>query len=117
MTILEQIRQFSDRFGKDIILQSTTWRYYRLGTGSPVLWLYRRIATSSARIYIFGKTGCPAYRHRPRLSPCEDIAEFIAAFDAIMQTEGITNFALGGQSYGGMLAQAYLAQRGKLSRG
>ena len=33
------------------------------------------------------------------------------AFDNILHTEGVDTFALVGQSYGGMLAQAYLAHR------
>jgi pimeloyl-ACP methyl ester carboxylesterase len=35
----------------------------------------------------------------------------MAAFDAILQAEGVQTCALGGQSYGGLLAQAYLAHR------
>jgi pimeloyl-ACP methyl ester carboxylesterase len=43
--------------------------------------------------------------------PVKTIDEFNAAIDAILQTEGIHKFSLGGQSYGGLLAQAYLAYR------
>ena len=43
----------------------------------------------------------------------QTIDEFITAFDTILQTEGIDTFALGGQSYGGLLAQAYLAHKTK----
>ena len=39
MNIMEQMHQFSDRFGKQIIVNNTTWRYYRLGSGTPILWL------------------------------------------------------------------------------
>jgi pimeloyl-ACP methyl ester carboxylesterase len=39
------------------------------------------------------------------------IDEFLTAFDTIIHTEGLQTFALGGQSYGGFLAQAYLAHQ------
>lgn len=40
------------------------------------------------------------------------IGELMGALDAILRTEGMTTFTLAGQSYGGMLAQAYLAHKG-----
>jgi pimeloyl-ACP methyl ester carboxylesterase len=49
----------------------------------------------------------------PDYPPVQTIDEFFTAFDAILQTEGIDTFALGGQSYGGLLAQAYLAHKTK----
>jgi pimeloyl-ACP methyl ester carboxylesterase len=49
----------------------------------------------------------------PDYPPVQTIGEFITAFDSILQTEGIDTFALGGQSYGGLLAQAYLAHKSK----
>jgi pimeloyl-ACP methyl ester carboxylesterase len=39
------------------------------------------------------------------------IEEFINAFDVILRSEGVETFALACQSYGGMLAQAYLAHK------
>ncbi|KZS67629.1 alpha/beta fold hydrolase [Mycobacterium ostraviense] len=39
------------------------------------------------------------------------VAEFMAAFDAILRAESVDSAALVGQSYGGTLAQAYLAHR------
>ena len=36
---------------------------------------------------------------------------FRPGFLAILQAEGIEKFSLGGQSYGSLLAQAYLANR------
>jgi len=47
----------------------------------------------------------------PDYPPVQTIGEFFTAFDAILQTEGIDTFVLGGQSYGGLLAQAYLAHK------
>jgi hypothetical protein len=36
MTISERARCFADHFGKHITLGDTTWRYYRLGDGTPI---------------------------------------------------------------------------------
>ncbi len=113
MTILEQMNRFSDRFGKRVIVNDTTWRYYRVGAGAPVLWLtggLRRAALGFAFMERLAK------RHiviAPDYPPVQTIDEFIIAFDTILQTEGIDTFALGGQSYGGLLAQAYLAHQTK----
>jgi len=38
MTILEQMKLFSDRCGKQVVVNNTSWRYYRLGAGAPILW-------------------------------------------------------------------------------
>src|SRR5512137_2670025 len=113
MTILEQMNHFSNRFGKRVIVNNTTWRYYRRGAGAPVLWL-----TGGLRRVSFGFAFLErlAARHTivaPDYPPVQTITEFIDAFDVILQTEGVHSFALGCQSYGGMLAQAYLAHRPK----
>lgn len=112
MTILEQMNQFADQFGKKIIVNHTTWNYYRLGTGKPLLWLtggLRRAGLGFA--FMQGL----AERHviiAPDYPPVKTIDEFITAFEAILQAEGVDTFALGGQSYGGMLAQTYLVTKG-----
>lgn len=113
MTILEQMKSFSDRFGRTVEVNDTTWRYYRTGTGAPILWLsggLRRAALG------FGFMERLANQHTviaPDYPPVQSIGEFITAFDTILHTEGVETFALGGQSYGGLLAQAYLAHKGK----
>jgi pimeloyl-ACP methyl ester carboxylesterase len=113
MTILEQMNRFSDRFGKKVVVNNTPWRYYRLGAGAPILWLpggLRRAAFGFAFLERL------AVRHTvisPDYSPVQTNAEFITAFDAILQAEGVETFALGGQSYGGGLAQVYLAHKVK----
>lgn len=113
MTILEQMNHFSDRFGKKIVINNTTWRYYRLGVGAPILWLpggLRRAAFGFAFLERL------AVRHTvisPDYPPVQTNEEFITAFDAILQAEGVDTFALGGQSYGGGLAQVYLARKVK----
>ena len=111
MTILEQMNHFSDRFGKSVIVNNTTWRYYRVGAGAPILWLtggLRRVALGFAFMERLARCHLVI---APDYPPVRTIDEFITAFDTILQTEGIDTFALGGQSYGGLLAQAYLAHR------
>lgn len=113
MTILEQMNLFSDRFGKGVIVNNTTWRYYRVGAGAPILWLTGGLRRAALGFAFMERL---ATRHTviaPDYPPVQTIDEFIAAFDTILQTEGISTFALGGQSYGGLLAQAYLAHNAK----
>lgn len=111
LSVLEQMNLFSNRFGKSVIVNNTSWRYYRVGAGAPILWL-----TGGLRRAAFGFAFMErlATRHTiiaPDYPPVRTINEFITAFDAILQTEGIDTFTLGGQSYGGLLAQAYLAHK------
>jgi pimeloyl-ACP methyl ester carboxylesterase len=111
MTILAQMKHFSDRFGKVIIVNNTAWHYCRLGTGAPVFLLPGGLRRAS---FGFAFLESLARRHvviAPDYPPVRTIDEFLTAFDAILQAEGINTFALGGQSYGGLLAQAYLAHR------
>jgi pimeloyl-ACP methyl ester carboxylesterase len=113
MTILDQMQHFADRFGKNVSVNSIAWRYYRIGAGTPILWLpggIRRAVLGFAFMERLAK------RHTviaPDYPPVQRIGEFVAAFDAILQAEGVDTFTLGGQSYGGLLAQAYLAHRGQ----
>lgn len=113
MTIVEQMNHFSDQFGKEVIVNGKTWRYYSLGVGVPIFWLtggLRRAAFGFAfmeRLAIHHAVIAPDY------PPVQSIEEFITAFDTILQTEGVKTFTLGGQSYGGLLAQAYLTHRPK----
>lgn len=109
MSILEEIQNFSDQYGKTIKVDSVEWRYYRLGTGSPILWLtggLRRAAPGYAFLVRLSEHHTVI---APDYPPVQTIAEFLRAFDAILQAEGVQRFTLGGQSYGGLLAQAYLA--------
>jgi len=111
VTVWEQINRFSDRFGKNVTVNGTSWRYYRLGVGAPILWLtggLRRAALSFAfmeRLAMHHAVIAPDY------PPVQSIDEFFTAFDTILQTESVETFTLGGHSYGGLLAHAYLAHR------
>lgn len=94
-----------------MVVQGIPWCYYRLGAGTPVLWLtggLRRAAAASAFLEEL------AVRHTviaPDYAPVLSIAEFMAAFDEMLRRESVDSVTLVGQSYGGMLAQAYLSHR------
>jgi pimeloyl-ACP methyl ester carboxylesterase len=111
MTVLEQMNYFSNRYEKEVIVNGTTWHYYRVGAGAPILWLTGGLRRAALGFAFMERL---ATRHTvvaPDYPPVQTIDEFVTAFDTILQTEGIDTFALGGQSYGGFLAQAYLAHK------
>jgi len=113
MTVLAQMERFSKQYGKQALVNGTTWRYYCLGGGPPLLWL-----TGGLRRAAFGYAFMEKLAERrtiiaPDYPSVQKLDAFLDAFDAILRGEKITRFSLGGQSYGGMLAQAYLARRGE----
>ena len=113
MTVLEQMNHFSDRFGKIVIVSNTTWRYYRLGADTPILWLTGGLCRAALGFAFMERL---ATRHTviaPDYPPVQTIDEFITAFDTILRSEGINTFALGCQSYGGLPAQAYVVHKTK----
>jgi pimeloyl-ACP methyl ester carboxylesterase len=111
MTILEQIQHFSDRFGKNVIVNNTTWRYYCLGAGSAILWLTGGLRRAALGFAFLERLAAHHAVIAPDYPPVQTIDEFMNAFDVILQSEGVDTFALSCQSYGGMLAQAYLAHK------
>lgn len=113
MTILEKIACFSDRCGKSAIVNGTTWRYYRLGTGTPILWLGGGLRRAAMGFAFLERLSARHTVIAPDYPPVQTLAEFMTAFDAILHAEGVDTFTMGGQSYGGLLAQAYLAHKGK----
>lgn len=113
MTVLEKIACFSDRCGKSAIVNGTTWRYYRLGTGTPILWLGGGLRRAAMGFAFLERLSARHTVIAPDYPPVQTLAEFMTAFDAILHAEGVDTFTMGGQSYGGLLAQAYLAHKGK----
>ena len=114
MTIREQMNRFSDRYGKQVIVNNTTWHYYRLGDGASVFWLTGGLRRAAFGFAFMERLAAHHTVIAPDYPPVQTIGEFMAAFDAILQTERIASCALGGQSYGGMLAQAYLAHNSEV---
>lgn len=94
-------------------MNGTTWRYYLLGTGAPILWLTGGLRRAALGFAFMERLARGQAVIAPDYPPVMSIGEVIAGLDTILRTEGITTFALAGQSYGGLLAQAYLAHRGR----
>ena len=108
-TILAQVRRFSAAHGKELTVAGTRWRYYRLGSGPAVVWLtggLRRAALGYAFLELMGRRYTIL---APDYPPIRTAHEFDRGLNAILQAEGIGQFHLVCQSYGGMLGQCYLA--------
>ncbi len=111
MTVLESIRSFSAQYGRTVTVDGRAWRYYRLGSGAPVLWLTGGLRRAALGFAFMERLAAHHTVIAPDYPPVKTIAEFMEAFDCILHAEGINHFTAAGQSYGGMLAQAYLAER------
>jgi pimeloyl-ACP methyl ester carboxylesterase len=114
MTIREQMNRFSEEFAKKAIVGNTTWRYYRLGAGAPILWLPGAVRRAALGFAFMERL---ATRHTviaPDYPAVQTIDGLFAGLDVILRAEGVDTFVLGGQSYGASLAQAYLAHRGQV---
>jgi len=114
MRILEQINLFAERFGKQAVIYNNTWRYYRLGAGPAILWLTGGLRRAALGFAFMERLAQHYTVIAPDYPPVRSMDEFITAFDTILQVEGVETLTLGGQSYGGMLAQAYLAHNSKV---
>ena len=112
MTIEEQIKHFSAQNGKEVVVKDRAWRYYALGAGAPILWLTGGLRRAALGFAFMERLALHHTVIAPDYPPVMTIDEFMTAFDAILQAEAVDSFSIGGQSYGGMLAQAYLAHQG-----
>lgn len=111
MSIVEQMNSFSDHYGRSVSVNQTTWRYYCLGTGTPILWLTGGRRRAALGFAFLERLATHHLVLAPDYPPVQAIDEFLAAFDTILRTEDIQTCTLGGQSYGGLLAQVYLAHQ------
>ncbi len=111
MGILENTQKFEEQHARRLTISGQTWQYYRLGRGTPILWLTGGLRRAALGYAFLEKL---AGRHvvvAPDYSPVSSATEFIQAFDAMLENEKIGRFILAGQSYGSLLAQAYLSER------
>jgi pimeloyl-ACP methyl ester carboxylesterase len=109
--VIDQMERFSRLHGHELAVDGTRWRYYCLGTGSVLLWLTGGLRRAA---YGFGFMQVLSARHTliaPDYPPLKTVSALVAGLDAILQAEGVQRCALGGQSYGGLLAQVYLSAR------
>jgi pimeloyl-ACP methyl ester carboxylesterase len=110
MTVLNEIHSFASQHGRQVRVQDRTWCYYRLGEGAPLLWLTGGLRRAALGFAFMQRLAAHHTLIAPDYAPVKSIDEFFAAFDAILEAEHIGRFVLAGQSYGGLLAQAYLAR-------
>lgn len=111
MGVLEQAARFAVDHGRTITSGGSTWSYYRLGTGPVIVWLtggLRRAALGFALLEDLASDHTVVTLDYP---PMRTIDEFVDALDTIRAAEGVDRCVLVGQSYGGLLAQAYVAAR------
>lgn len=99
------------RGARRLAVGGVRWRYYRLGDGDPLLWLtggLRRAALGEAVLELLAESHTVI---APDYAPIRTLGAFLDAMDAILDRECIGPATVLGQSYGGLLAQAYAAQR------
>jgi pimeloyl-ACP methyl ester carboxylesterase len=107
--IHEKMERFSAAYGKELTVNGVKWHYYRLGRGPAIVWLTGAIRRAA---YGFGFMELLAQKHTviaPDYPVLQTFAQFDNGLTAILQAEGIERIHLGCQSYGGILAQPYLA--------
>ena len=111
VAVLEQASRFADDHGRTIATRGSTWTYYRLGSGPAIVWLTggtRRAALAFTLLENLSSDHTVLSLDYPAM---RTIGEFVDALDAILAAERVEECVLVGQSYGGLLAQAYLAAR------
>ena len=111
MTFADRMGRFSGQFGKRLVVDGLAWRYYRLGAGTPVLWLTGGLRRAALGFAFLERLAARHTVIAPDYPPVRTMEQFTIAFDSILRAERVGTFDLVGQSYGGMLAQAYLAHR------
>ncbi|GEM_PF-2360827 len=111
MKMLEAMQGFNAAYGKNLPCNGGSWHYYRLGRGTPILWLTGGLRRSALGFSFLEKLARAHTVIAPDYPAVRTIDEFIDAFDAILKVEKIGRLILAGQSYGSLLAQAYLSRR------
>ena len=111
MEVFEQAARFADDHGRTTTSGGWTWRYYRLGTGPVVVWLTGGTRRAALGFALLEDLSSDHTVLAPDYPPMRTIDEFVDGLDAIRAAEGVEQCVLVGHSYGGFLAQAYVAAR------
>jgi pimeloyl-ACP methyl ester carboxylesterase len=107
--ILQAMQHFGQLHGRDLTVGTARWHYSALGQGRALVWLTGGLRRAA---FGFGFLERLSRTHRviaPDYPPVMTFGEMAGGFDAILRAEAVSRFDLGGQSYGGLLAQAFLA--------
>lgn len=107
--VLASAQRFAAIHGRELTVGNVHWRYLRLGEGPPVLWLTGGLRRAALGYDFLERLGANHRVLAPDYPPVTHFAEFDDGISAILRAEGIERCDLAGQSYGGLLAQAFLA--------
>lgn len=109
--VLDPARRFAAQHARSVMSGGRTWRYHRLGSGPVLVWLTGGLRRAALGWGFMERLAATHTVIAPDYPPFMTVAELCDALDRILTVEGVESFTLGGQSYGGILAQAYLARR------
>ncbi len=112
MTILAEIDQFASQYKRKITVNGINWQYYCLGKGDPIFWLGGGLRRAAIGFDFLKRLAEKYFVITLDYSPVENIEAYVSVIDSIIETEGVSQFSIGCQSYGGLIAQAYLASKG-----
>ncbi|CZQ99585.1 alpha/beta hydrolase fold-1 [Trichococcus palustris] len=114
----EEALGFERKYGKKLKIGSIVWQYYKLGNaGTVLLFLTGGLRRARFGYAILEKLSAEHTVLALDYPPVESIGDFIDAIDGLLASENIKKVILIGQSYGGIIAQAYMLYRPeKLSR-
>ncbi|MGY3564560.1 alpha/beta fold hydrolase [Sinomonas sp. RB5] len=101
--------RFTDAYGRELTVGAVRWHYARLGRGPAVLWLTGGLRRAALGAVSLERLAAAHTVVAPDYPPVTSFAAMDAGLCAILAAEGIDRCDLVGQSYGGMLAQAFLA--------
>ncbi|HEY1155375.1 MAG TPA: alpha/beta hydrolase [Arthrobacter sp.] len=107
--ILAAARRFTAAHGRKLRVGEVEWRYVRLGEGPPVLWLTGGLRRAGLGYDFLGRLALNHTVVAPDYPPVKRFTDLDDGVSAILRAEGIERCDAVGQSYGGLLAQAFLA--------
>jgi pimeloyl-ACP methyl ester carboxylesterase len=109
--ILTRAERFAAAYGRELTVAGLDWRYYLLGQGPALLWLtggLRRAALSCDFLTQLAEEHTVlAPDYPPGLRRLDQLE---AGLSALLDAAAVDRVNLGGQSYGGLPAQAFLAR-------
>jgi len=111
MGVIERAARFADDHGRTVTSGGLTWSYYRLGTGPVIVWLTGGLRRAALAFTLLEDLSSDHTVLTVDYPPMRTIDELVDALDTIRAAEGFERCVLVGHSYGGFLAQAYVAAR------
>lgn len=103
---------FERNYGEKLKIGNIVWNYYQLGNvGTVLLFLTGGLRRARFGYAILEKLSAEHTVLALDYPPVESIGDFIAAIDGLLASQNINKVMLVGQSYGGIIAQAYMLYR------